>query len=254
MASLYDTATTDYQTEVDNVNAQADALIAEAQGSYNYTAKWLEKEFQTALGTDDTARQEFLKKVYSAVESQIGTIPYDYEKYTERELQDYATDTSRLNEDTDLALKIAEEDYNVLKQQSETQQTQDRQTQTEGLLGRGILTTQRETAGGIPGQAVATLEGNIDLENKVDQSDYERNKEALILERTRGLTDLETNKERNLQDITDKYRRAANESITAKDSGTEAAQLKLDQTTSSINRSKQDTINQLNKLLASYST
>jgi hypothetical protein len=222
-----------------DIDKAAEQLINEAQGRYDYIARWLEKEFQVALGTDDQARQEFLKKVYSATEERIGRIPYDYEKYTNRQLEDYALSSGRLAEDTQKAMDIAKKDYDFLKQQQDAAQAQERQTQTENLLARGILTSERSEAQGVSGQAVGKLESAIGLENEMSQEEYDRKIAQIALNRLRGQEDLDITKTRGLADITDKYRREAQDATMTRDKEKEGAQLTLEQQKAQVNRDRE---------------
>ncbi len=180
-----------YNSQLGEINKSIDdyvnELITQSNGDYDFVAKWVESNYADALGTDNTQRADFLKKVANSLEQRIGTIAFDYE-----------TNTYRTISDRDLALKRLDYDEQRVKEQNQ----QDREAQGANLNARGILSSTRENATGLAGKEVRTLEGSI-----ADRM------EAL----KRNRQDINLSADRSLEDITTSARRAADSSQTTKD-------------------------------------
>ncbi len=191
------------------VNQYYDQMISDAQGDRDYIAKYLDAQHEIALGKNDSAQAAFLEKVANKVEEEIGRIPYDYEKYTARELEDYAKTTKQLTEDKDKVLSRLNQDDQTAREGKEIEWGQARQNQAESLVSSGLLTGTREKAGGIAGQRVGQLETQIKREGEALDTTLQRGTEDTMTTFNRGIEEAETSKTRNTQDIADKYRRQA---------------------------------------------
>lgn len=180
-----------------------DSLIKEAKGDFEFILRKLDNDHKIALGTDDVARANFLEKVADELEKRIGTIPYDYERYTKRELQDLATGTERITSDRDLALARLDEDEQILKRELQKTQLEDTQLTKEDLNARGMFSS------GVADKELADLSGEYDekraaIERALGRERFDTNTAA-----TRGLYDLTTNSTRRQEDMTVEARRAA---------------------------------------------
>lgn len=186
-----------YNDELSSFNKAVDdymnEVIAQSNGDLNFASKWIEAAFTKALGTDDVARAQFIKKVANALEAKVGTIAFDYEN-----------DTYRVTSDRDLALSRLNQDEQRLKETA----NQARETQAGDLNARGILSSTRANAQGLAGKEVGILEGNIG--DKFEA--LRRNRENINI-----------GSERDLADITTGARRAAIGEQNTRDYQTEQA-------------------------------
>lgn len=207
---------------LEEINKYIDELKGQAQGDYDFIVKFLKKNFETALGTDDTQRAQFFANVANQLEQRIGRIPFDYETKTSREKEDIANLLRRAEiEDTDLRARQVEfEQQQQFQQQQQKQQT-DEAYNAKGLLGSGI---QKKTE---QQQAQA---------RQLEQAPIRR---AFELERTRRneqVGEAQLQSARNLQDITTEARRAGQDTQTGYEQGTEGAQRTLAQRLAEIAR------------------
>jgi len=192
-------------------NSQIDEYTNElkqiAQGNYDFAAKWIENEFKTALGTNDVERANFLKQVANSLESEIGTIAYDYQ-----------TGTYRTNQDKQLALKRLSEDEATAKQDLGYQAGIAKEEQMANLNQRGLVTGPREQTVGLGSKFVNQLDTEI------------ANKLAAI-ERVagRGKEDVNLNSTRQLEDLTTQARRSGQGAIAQRDYGLESAKRAQDE-------------------------
>lgn len=210
------------------VDEYIDDLISQAQGDRAFIAKQLEYAYDQALGTDDKATADFLEKVSSKLEEKIGTIPYDYEKYTARELEDYALKTSRATETKDTALKRLAEDEKALQTGLDATKVIERRDQESELNRRGIIQGTREGASGLAGLFVGEKEADLAsrqeaLKRAISEQGQDINTTFGQTMETAGIT-----KERNIQDLTDEARRSAEKSIYNRDIGLESANRDLE--------------------------
>lgn len=221
-----------YTAQLGQLDAKVDEyindLISQAQGDRAFIAKQLEYAYNDALGTDDKARADFLLKVSSALEDKIGTIPYDYEKYTSRELEDYALKSSRAMQTRDTALTRLAEDEKALQTGLDADKVIERRDQEAELNRRGIIQGTRENAQGLAGMNVSTLESNLSERQKALERAVSQQKEDIGTTYSQTMEDLGTTKERNLQDLTDEARRSAAQSQYTYDIGTESANRDLE--------------------------
>lgn len=193
----------------DQVNAFADELIAEAQGDYDFAAKWIEKNFQTALGTDNKARAEFMKSVANALEAKVGRIAFDYQTGTYRAEQDASIATERTNYGADKALQRLAEDERIAKEQYGIEDKEMRQNQNEELNARGVIQGARDGQGGLAGREIGELERGIADRYAALERAVSRGKTDIEDNRRFSLFDIDLSKTRTLEDLKTGARRAA---------------------------------------------
>ena len=174
-----------------SIDKYVNDLMDFAKDDYNFAAKWIEDQYTKAMGTDDTARKDFLKTVANSLEEKIGRVAYDFK-----------TDTYRLQGKTDLALKRLDEDEAVMKEQTATQNQIDRQDQNSALNARGIISGTRENATGLAGKEVGNLEGNITKRMDALSRAVGRNRSDILTASNQGMEDLTTNARRSAIDTT----------------------------------------------------
>ena len=243
----------DWANEYDQaVDAYIDELMASAQGQRDLVVKQLDADHKMALGTDDRARAEFFEAVADKLEQRIGRIPYDYEKYTTRELEDYARTEDRLSLDRDQALSRLFEDENVQGSAIQREAERNRQTQAENLNARGILSAKRDSVGGLAGQEVGRLEGDIGRQYEALNRQVGRQAENTELGFTRGIEDATRARDRNLSDIQTKYRRAGIDAQQAFDEGKERADFQLNEQKKSLERQRKLSHQSLGSLFNAY--
>jgi len=207
------------------INKYIDELKGEAQGDYEFVVKYLKKQFEMSLGTDDTARAEFFSKVANQLEERVGRIPYDFELKTGREKEDYANFLKEKDmEDTDQRAQElefqAQQDLAAKREQKEiTEGANER-----GMLGSGIEKRQQ---------------AEVAEERKVTQQDPQQRvfayQQARRDEERRigGVTS-----ERNLADITTEARRGGQDEQFNYDKGSEGAKRSLDKRLAELERTK----------------
>lgn len=123
----------------DEISQYVDELRDEAQGDYDFIVKFLKRQFENALGTDDQARARFIAQVANKTEERIGRIPFDYEQKTGREKEDIANFLRRQEiEREDLRAREAEfEQQQEFETELETEQRKE-EFGARGLLGSGL--------------------------------------------------------------------------------------------------------------------
>jgi hypothetical protein len=223
------------------INEYYDALNQLAQGDRDFVLKWINKEFEQAMGTDDQARAEFMAAVASADEERLGRIPYDYQKYTSRQLEDYKLGI----EGIDRVKKRLEEDYDTTMAGKQIDWSEARQNQNESLIADRLMSGSREqmlNQGGIAGQRAAKLETAINQEQDVLEREQNRALEDIQTEREA----LDLQNQRNLDDLKDQYRREAVDSIYDKEYNTEKANHDYENTIANQNLSRDKEINEVN--------
>lgn len=209
----------------DDINQYIDELKGEAQGDYDFVVKYLKKQFESALGTDDTARAEFFTKVSNQLEERIGRIPYDYDLQTGREKEDYANFLKEKDmEDTDQRAQETE-----FKQQQDLAAKQEQKQITEGANERGMLDSGIEKR----------QQAEVAEERKVTQQDPQNRVFAYQQARRdeeRRLGGVSS--ERNLADITTEARRGGQDEQFNYDKGSEGAERTLSKRLSELDRKK----------------
>lgn len=129
----------------DSVNKYVEELIASAGGKRDLILRKLDAEHKLALGSDDGQTAAFLESVSDALETKIGRIPYDYQRYTDRELADYALGKTEIEQTKQLALAKLSNDEKIEKQRLGLSQKTDNRSLTEDLNSRGMLDGQNPT-------------------------------------------------------------------------------------------------------------
>lgn len=238
------------QDFIDNENRYINDLISEAQGDRDFIVKKLQAEYDLALGTDDTARQQFLEQVANDLEKRVGRLQFDYNTGTERTLQDFAQTSQRLKENRDVALARLAEDEQVARKQLDTNSAQARQNQEATLNQRGILSAPRDQVGGLAGKNVSDLEQQINDQYGALQRSTGRSATDTLLNYNRGLQDATTSKERNLMDLTTQARRGAENTQMSYDFGVEGANRQLQQAIDALKRQQQSNLLSINGGLA----
>lgn len=212
----------------DLINQYVDKLINQAQGDYDYAAKYIEANYKQALGTDDKQAQEFLKKVSNSLEEKVGRIVYDYETQSYRHEQDVNLVKDRTVQGKDLALKRLAEDEQVLKEQAIKENEIAREEQGTSLNARGILSTTRENADGLAGKEVGRLEEGIQERMSALERAGLRSKDDINLNANQSLEDLALADQRGKEDLTTGARRAGQDAVLNKDQSLEEAKKRLE--------------------------
>lgn len=208
-----------------DINKYIDDLKNEAQGDFNFITKFLKKQFETALGNDDDARAEFFAKVANQAEKRMGRIPYDYEKLTGREKEDIDNFLKKKDmEDTEQRKEEVE-----FEKQQELAAEEEEKAITESANVRGMLDSgieKRQKA-----EAVEKRKTNI-----TDPQERVFAFRQALRDEQRRLGKLESG--RNIEDITTRTRRTAEDTQTDFEKGTEGAQRRLDSALASIERTR----------------
>ncbi len=205
-----------------NDNKYIDQLISEAGGQRDIIIKKLDAEHKLALGNDDVAKAAFLEKVADGVEQRIGRIPYDYERYTARELEQYAMNKGNIQDNTKLALDKLSMDEKNLGTQTD-----------ESLNQRGLLT----------GQDPNKLEGlaGSEYDRQVTQPvDMER--QGINLSNNQQLASEGFRHTNAMQDLTVDTRRGAQDQENATTFGKDAANSDYETKMKALERQRQQLI------------
>jgi len=139
--------TVDLNKGVDEINKYIDTLISEAKGQRDLIIKKLDAEHKMALGNDDQARARFIESVADSVETKIGRIPYDYERYTKRELDEYALGNREIAESKNLAMAKLDEDERAFDANLGFDQGNENRATVEDLNARGMMEGQKVNNG-----------------------------------------------------------------------------------------------------------
>lgn len=201
--------------QLEEVKKYTEELMNEARGDYDFVTKYLSKMHQMALGTDDSARAQFLEQVSNELEKRVGRIPFDFQQKTEREKRDIA-DILRKNEVEAQDLAAQEAEFNA--QQKLSQEKEQRgiaeSANVRGLVGSGIEKKAQQEA------ATARQVNEIDPFNR--RMALQRFMQEFGTERAK----LESG--RRLEDITTGARRDALDTQVGYDKGKEGAQRDLE--------------------------
>lgn len=198
--------------QADNINKYLADLKATAQQNYEFVVKYLKKQHEMALGSNDQARAKFLEQVANSYEKSVGRIPFDYETKTAREKEDIAN-----------YLKSSE----IMKQDALTREAQfGAQQGFEKKLEQKQLAESMNTRGLLNSGIQKGESNRLALARQLFTEDpFYR---SLNLEKTQRAEADRLKKiqsERNLFDITTGARRDALDTQTAVDKGTEGAAL-----------------------------
>lgn len=167
------------------VQKYADELIKESQDNFDFITKFLDKQHNIALGTDDKGLAEFYEQVSDSVEERMGRIPFDFQQRTEREKEDLQ---SLLQENARQKRQIESE--------FELRKTEDQKALTESFQARGF-----GPGSGIQkaDEARAEERRQLALRRQVDPLE-ERERVSKVLS-ARRLTDIGTEARRGAQDF-----------------------------------------------------
>jgi hypothetical protein len=207
------------------INEYIDELKAEANGDYDFVVKFLKRQFETALGTDDVAKADFLAKVANVTEERVGRIPYDYDLMTGREKEDLNRYLQQADAD-DARQRQQEKEFEAQQQLAiEQEQKQVREGANErGMLDSGIEKRQSQ-------EAQTTRETNV---IEPQRSTFAYQQAMRNFDRSGAILQ----SQRNLADLTTDARRSAQDSQYSFDYGIEKANLSLEQRLAEIEREK----------------
>ena len=205
------------------INKYIDDLRDTAQGDYDFVVKFLKRQFETALGSDDTARADFYAKVANTLEERIGRIPYDYDLMTGREKEDIGRYLQQADAE-DVRQRQQEKEFEAQQQlASEKEQRDVRYGANErGMLNSGIEKRQAE-------ETKTARETNI---IKPQRSTFAYQQAMRDFNRTGAILQ----SQRNLADLTTEARRSAQDSQYSYDYGTGQAKMRLEERLREIDR------------------
>lgn len=207
----------------DAIDKYISELRAEAQGDYDFIVKFLKKQHEIALGTDDQARASFFEKVADGLEQRIGRIPFDYEQKTGREKADIANYLRRL--------EIEKQDAN--NRETEFNAIQDFKGAEEDRLTKNTF-----NARGFLGSGLEQKERNrLALARRLTEQDpFNRQMALERARRTEQEGEAVLQSGRRLEDITTDARRAGIDENLAYEKGSEGAKLELNKRIGAIER------------------
>lgn len=201
-----------------SVNSYIDSLMGQSKGQLDLALKRLDTEHKLALGNNDPQRAQFLENVADNLEQQIGRIPYDYQRYSDRELRQYALGQSNITNTREQALKrLALDEQNLGQQQGQANQSL-----AENLNERGLLSGQTPQGLGQPtnltgltGVAgkIANTQNNqfglqregIDLSREGVNTTADLQQKTLDFNHANTMDDLKVNARRDAQDSENAY-------------------------------------------------
>ena len=204
------------------IDSYIDELKGEAQGDFDFVTKFLKRQFETSLGSNNVAKAEFFSKVANQLEKRIGRIPFDFDQKTGREKEDITNFLRRSSlEDTDLRAREVEfEKQEEFKQEVQTGQRK------EEFSGRGLL-----------GSGLEKKREQQQAEARKLETDPRRR--AFELERSRRAEQVQEaglQSGRRLEDIKTGARRAGEDTEAGFARGTESAERSLEQRLAGISR------------------
>lgn len=207
------------------INKYIDDLKKEAKGDYNFVVKFLKRQFETALGTDDAALASFYSQVANTLEERIGRIPYDYELMTGREKEDLALYLDQQDK-ADTRQREQEAEFEAQQQLAgDKEQREIRESASErGMLDSGIEKRQAEEA---------RQEREVNVINP-QRSMFAYQQALRDMDRSSAV--LQSG--RNIEDLTTTARRGAQDSQYSYDYGVGRADLSLAQRLAEIDREK----------------
>lgn len=196
-------------------------LLDQTRGDRDLAIKILTRDHETALGTDNAARAQFLESVSDKLEQRIGRIPYDYEIATTRTREDLARTQEVTNRNKQLALQRLSEDEQVWRQDFAKTSADTRQAEAEGLSQRGLISGTREQAQGLAGREVARTEQDLGSTLTAFERALGRQESDIQTQAGDILTEAQTSAERQLQDLKTGARRGALDAQSSFDLGKE---------------------------------
>jgi hypothetical protein len=196
-----------YENLEKEINASIGEILKQNQGDYDFAAKWIEKNYIEATGSNDTMRAEIIKKVANNLEKEVGRIGYDYE-----------TGKYRIEQNKSIALERLKLDEQQLTKQHFENLKQDQSRQNTSLNARGLMEGgNRQTVGGLAGENISTLENT-----------YADKLSALRRSITEGEQDINLSASRNIEDLGTTARRGYEDQGNSRDYNTESAKRQLD--------------------------
>ena len=197
-----------------SINRYVEDLKATAKQNYDFVVKYLKQQHDAALGTNDTAKAQFLEKVASTYEKQVGRIPFDYETKTAREKEDIAN----YLKSSEIARQDQAARQGEFQAQDKFNSQQEQQANKESANARGLL-----------GSGIQDKEANrLKLARQLFTEDpFYRSMNLETTQRNEADRLRQIQSDRNLFDITTGARRGAEDIQTATDKGNEAATVDL---------------------------
>lgn len=226
--SAFDTATNNY----------IDQLLGQAQGDRDLAIKMLTRDHDLAIGSNDQQTAQFLERVSDSLEQRIGRIPYDYEIATKRTQEDLARTTEVTQRNKDLALQRLAQDEQTWRQEFGKTAGEARQTQSEELLKRGLLSGTRAGAEGLAGREVGKLEGELGSTLSAYERALGRSKEDVTREAGDVMFGAEREAGRTLEDLKTQARRGVIGAQDAFTFGKEAQERQLEARKRELERQK----------------
>lgn len=226
------------------VNKYVDELVKQAQGDFDFAAKWIENAYKVARGSDQGAQAEFLKKVANTLEEKVGRIAFDYQTQTYRVNQDADIATSRTIQGRDMALRRLSEDEQTFRKQFAQQTEVEREQQDGSLNARGIYSAPRSEQGGLAGREIGRLETDISNRLSAYERQLGRGKEDIGIGSEQKLADIGLFKNRGLDDLTTTSRRGAIDADMERDSANQENLRKLEERKQAAERERRAQLNQ----------
>lgn len=226
------------------VNKYVDELIGQAQGDYDFAAKWIETNYKLALGSDDGAAANFLKQVANTLEEKVGRIAFDYQTGTYRTNQDADLATNRTVRNRDMALQRLSQDETAFKQDYDREAGIARDSQNADLNARGILTTSRDRADGLAGREIRNLESGLTSELDAYNRILERDRQDINLSSGDQLQDIGIVKNRSLEDLTTGARREGIDETNQRQYNLDSAKRVLEQQKLEAEKQRRSLLNQ----------
>lgn len=232
------------------VNSYIDSLTNLAQGDYDFIAKWIESNYQEAVGKDDKDTARFLKTVASEMENKVGRLRYDYNTQKYQLEEDKGTATTRLNQDVSTALSRLKEDQSILTEQYKRDAAKARSQQGSSLNERGILASTREDAQGLAGKEVGDLEREIQDRFSALERAYGRDTADYNQSLNRGLFDINQGFSRGMESLNTGVRRGIIDQQQSRDYNTEQAKLDFEKRKKQLEAERSSSLREIPGLAA----
>lgn len=218
-----------YNPIKDQAEKWANEMINQAQGDFDFVAKWIESEYKKAVGSDDKQTQAFLDSVANKLEEKVGRIQFDYEtgKYRKEEDRQTIEDTrskllTRLDQDQQLETK------NLLRETREG-----RQNLGEGLNERGLINGSMKE--GLVGEEFRDYDTEVNDRFTALERAFGREREDVNLEADLGVRGIN----RDIEDLTTGARRGIIDETDERNMSTEEAQRRKESAIREANRQKE---------------
>lgn len=231
-------------------NAYIDQLKNNTQGQLDIMLKKLDTDHQLAVGNNDQQTAKFLESVANNLETQVGRIPYDYQKYNARELQNYGLGNTAISQNKQNALDVLGNHEKSLG----LQQGQANQAAVGSLNARGLLTNQ--TPGGYnpsstTEQPLTGLSGLAGKTAGVQNAGFANQFQGLGIQRQgvqnqfgQQQSQLDFSHGNTMTDLTDTTRRGVQDAGNAYSFGTQQAQLDIQGRLQDLERKRQELLAQ----------